>query len=81
MAEVKRKKGETFDALLRRFQRRFQESGRNIETRKRRFRKSKASLTRRRGSALRRESKRQEFVYLMKTGQYKEEPKKRYRRP
>ncbi|HWQ99503.1 MAG TPA: 30S ribosomal protein S21 [Candidatus Methylomirabilis sp.] len=76
MAEVKRKKGETFDALLRRFQRRYQQSGRGIQTKKIRFHASEPSKTKRHRSALFREAKRKEFDYLMKTGKLKEEPKR-----
>lgn len=80
MAEVKRKKGETFDALLRRFQRRYQQSGRGIQTKKIRFHKSEPSKTKRHRSALYRVAKRKEYEYLAKTGQLKEEPKKVKRR-
>lgn len=76
MADVKRKKNETFDALLRRFQRRFQDSGRSLEARKRRFHSKSPSLTKRRGSALRREFMHGQYVYLAKTGQLKDDPKK-----
>lgn len=76
MADVKRKKNETFDALLRRFQRRFQDSGRSIETRRRRFRSKQQNLTKRRASALRREEMRGQYEYMSKTGQLKEDPKK-----
>ncbi len=77
MVEVKRKKGETFDALLRRFQRRFQQSGKNLEMRKRRFHDSGKNKNQRRDSALRREQMRVQYEYLAKTGQLKEEQKKR----
>jgi len=76
MIEVKRKKGETFDALLRRFQRRFQQSGKQIETKKRRFHDSGKNRNQRRDSALRRVQKSEQYAYLTKTGQLKEEPKK-----
>ncbi|OGL73931.1 hypothetical protein A3E39_01750 [Candidatus Uhrbacteria bacterium RIFCSPHIGHO2_12_FULL_60_25] len=76
MAEVKRKKGETFDALLRRFQRRYQQSGRGIQTKRIRFHKSDPSKTKRHRSALFRVAKREEYEYLRKTGQLKEEPKR-----
>lgn len=79
MAEVKRKKGETFDALLRRFQRRFQDSGRSIETRRRRFHVHDQSKNKRRDSALRREFKRDQYQYLLKTGQLKEDVNKKSR--
>jgi ribosomal protein S21 len=77
MLEVKRKKGETFDAMLRRFQRRFQDSGRNLEIRKRRFHARASSKTKRQDSALRRLQKGSEYTYLAKIGMLKEEPKKR----
>lgn len=79
MIEVKRKKGETFDAMLRRFQRRFQQSGKQIESKRRRFHDSGKNRNQQRDSALRREQKRSEYEYLSKTGQLKEDPKKKKR--
>lgn len=76
MAEVKRRKGETFDALLRRFQRRVQSSGKLLQAKKVRFLKKEGSRNKRRESALFREEKKQEYEYLLKTGQLKEEPPK-----
>ena len=84
MVEVKRKRGETFDALLRRFQRRFQQSGKNIEMKRRRFHDDGKNRNQQRESALRREQKKSQYEYLMKTGQLKEEPLKKranYRKP
>jgi ribosomal protein S21 len=75
--EVNRKKGENFDALIRRFQRRYQQSGRGLQSRKIRFRTAEPNRNKSRASALRRQSKKEQFEYLMKTGQLKEEPKKR----
>ncbi len=80
MVEVKRKKNETFDALLRRFQRRFQSSGKQIETKSRRFHDGGLNNTQRRDSALRRVTMGEKYAYLAKTGQLKEDPKKRYGR-
>lgn len=77
MVEVKRKRGETFDALLRRFQRRFQQSGKHLETKRRRYHDGGKNRNQQRASALRREQKRTQYEYLTKTGQLKEEPKKR----
>jgi len=77
MAEVKRRKQETFDAFLRRFQRRVQSSGKILQAKKIRFKKPKGSKNKRRESALYREAKRSEHEYLVKTGQYKEEVHKR----
>ena len=73
MVEVKRKKSETFDALLRRFQRRVQQGGISLEARKGRFYKHEKNKNNTRKSALRRETKRQQYEYLLKTGQLKEE--------
>lgn len=76
MIEVNRRKGETFDALLRRFQRRVQSSGKILQAKKVRFWKRDPSRNKRRESALRREEMRIQYDYQMKTGQLKEEPKK-----
>ncbi|MFO0764553.1 MAG: hypothetical protein U0487_00700 [Patescibacteria group bacterium] len=80
MVDIKRKKNETFDAMLRRFQRRFQSSGKQIETKKRRFHDSGPNRNGRRFGALRREFMSQQYDYLMKTGQLKEEKRKPGRR-
>ena len=80
MVEVKRKKNESFDALLRRFQRRFQSSGKQIETKKRRFHDTGENKNQRNASALRRVTMGEKYQYLAKTGQLKEEPKRRYGR-
>lgn len=77
MAEVKRKKGETFDSFFRRFQRRIQASGKVLQAKKIRFNKRDENPNKRRASALRREEKRSEYAYLMKTGQIKNDPKKK----
>lgn len=73
MAEVKRRKGETFDALLRRFSRRVQSSGKILQAKKIRFHKKEGSRNKQRESALYREAKRAEYDYLIKTGQLKED--------
>jgi len=77
MVEVKRKKGETFDALLRRFQRRIQQGGIALEARKKRFHERQPNRNKTRESALRRVTKRGQYEYLMKTGQLKEETPRR----
>lgn len=76
MLEVKRKKGETFDSLLRRFQRRMQASGKILQVKKVRFYVKDPNRNKRRESALRRADKRATYEYLAKTGQLKEQPKK-----
>lgn len=79
MAEVKRKKGETFDALFRRFQRRIQSSGKVLQAKKIRFHKKDEKKTKRRASALRREEMRTKYEYEVKTGKLKEDTKKKRR--
>jgi len=51
-----------------------------LQVKKIRFHTASPSRTKRHTAALRREEKRQEYEYLYKTGQLKEEPKKRGRR-
>ena len=80
MVAVKRRKGESFEGLFRRFTRRVQQSGRLLEARKHRFHEpehSKNSLHRR---ALRRKDKREAREYLVKTGKLIEEERKGPRR-
>ena len=83
MAEVKRKKGESFEALLRRFSRKVQQSGKLLQARKIRFFDSPMSKNALREKALRRETLREKREFLIKTGQATEEdfrPKRRRRR-
>ena len=77
MLEVKRKKGESFDALLRRFTKRVQLSGRLLEAKKHRFHlrnKNKNSL---RKSALRRLEISTHREFLLKTGRLTEEEERK----
>ncbi len=80
MVEVKRKKGESFESLLRRFGRRVQQSGKVLEARKIRFFAEKPNKNKVRESALRRLEMREKRDYLMRIGQLKEEPRKPARR-
>lgn len=81
MAEVKRKKGETFESLLRRFNRRLLQSGRILQAKKIRFHAKKQNKNKLRESALRRNTIREEREYMIKTGKLREEDfKKSYRR-
>jgi len=77
MAEVKRKKSESFDALFRRFQRRVQSSGRVLQAKKIRFHEKEVKPNQRRAGALRREEKKEEFEYLVRSGKLKPEERKR----
>lgn len=80
MSEVKRKKGETFDALYRRFQRRIQSSGKVLQAKKIRFLKKDEKPNKRRAGALRREEMRKKYEYELKTGKLKIEPKRKFHR-
>ena len=80
MAEVKRKKGESFEAMLRRFNKRVQQSGKILQAKKVRFRMNEQSRTKKKESALRRESLRSKREYLIKTGKIREDLEKAYRR-
>lgn len=63
--------------MLRRFQRRFQQSGRGLQSKKVRFHKAEPNRNKERHSALRRQTKKVQYEYLLKTGQMKEDPKRK----
>jgi ribosomal protein S21 len=71
--EVKRKKGESFESLLRRFSRRVQDSGKMIQARKIRFHSGFPSKNATKATAIRREELREKREYLIKSGQATEE--------
>lgn len=73
MAEVKRKKGESFDSLLRRFTRKVQDSGRLLQKKKIRYHSKLKSKTAQRDAALRREYLKAKREFLIKSGQATEE--------
>jgi ribosomal protein S21 len=75
--EVKRKKGETFDALMRRFQRRYQQSGRGLQMKKIRFHADEPNRTKRRAAALRREELKVRYEFERKTGALKKEDERK----
>ena len=77
MAEVKRKKGETFEALVRRFSKKVQQSGRLIQSRKIRYHHSEKNKTARRGAAARRQEITVKREYLKKIGKLVDEPTRR----
>ncbi|OGY47331.1 MAG: 30S ribosomal protein S21 [Candidatus Buchananbacteria bacterium RIFCSPHIGHO2_01_FULL_47_11b] len=80
MTEIKRKKGETFESLLRRFSKKLQQSGKLIQTRKNRYYEKPKNRTKRKEDALRRKDIGEKREYLKKTGQLKEEPRTGYGR-
>ena len=77
MAEVKRKRSETFESLLRRFHKKLQQSGRLIQSRKIRFHERPKNRTQMRKDALRRLDIGEQREYLKKIGKLKEEPTRR----
>mgnify|MGYP001485581990 CR=1 FL=1 len=80
MAEVKRKKSESFDSLLRRFHKKLQQSGRLIQSRKIRFHDKGANRTQSKKDALRRLTMTEKRDYLKKIGKLKDErPNRSYR--
>ena len=72
MINTKRRKGESFESLYRRFSRRVQQSGVTIETKKNRFHVDEPNKTRQKKSALRRLAVRIKREYLIRIGQLDE---------
>lgn len=75
MADVKRRKAESFESLLRRFNKRLQMSGQMLEVKKRRHFVRKPNRNLRRSSALRRLEMGTKRAYLEKVGLLVEEPR------
>lgn len=73
MVDVKRKKGESFESLLRRFGRRVQDSGRLLQARKIRFHSQAPSKNASKAKAIRRQELREKREYLIRSGQATEE--------
>jgi ribosomal protein S21 len=80
MSEVRRKKGETFESLLRRFNRRLLMSGKVLQAKKVRFYDKKLNKTKRRASALRNLGIKEKREFMIKTGKLKEEERGGYNR-
>lgn len=76
---VKRKPGESFEAMLRRFSKRFQRSGTGKQVKKTRFHTEKKSKTAQKISALRRIELQKEYDKMKRMGTLPE-PKKGRRR-
>ena len=81
MIEVRKKKGESFESMVRRFNKRVQQSGRIYEAREIRFFASPKSKNKLRQDALRRANIRDTKEYERKIGKLKDEfdQKKMYR--
>jgi len=76
IVEVKRKKGESFESFLRRFNKVLIQSGRLIQARKVRFHKKKKSKSQLRESALRKIDLVQKQEYLIRIGKAPATPAK-----
>ena len=74
---IKRKKGESFEAMFRRFSRRVQSSGKMLTIRARRFHEKKLSKNKMHESALRRINMGAKREYLLRSGKLKEEDLRR----
>jgi len=73
MVEVRRKNNENAESMLRRFTRKWQESGIGIQARKRRFYEKEATRRERKLHALYRTARRKEYEMLYKLGKLEEE--------
>lgn len=80
MIEAKRKKGESFEALLRRFGQRVQSSGTILEVKKRRHFIKKPTKAKLHASALHRLKAKAKRDYLEKVGLLPEEKKRTFGR-
>ena len=77
VVEIKRRKGESFESLLRRFTRRVQVSGKLLEAKKNRYYTKTPNQTKKKASALRRLELRTKRDYLLKVGKLVEERPRR----
>lgn len=73
MAEIKRKKNESFEAFMRRVKKRWQQSGKILQVKKIRYYEGQQSKTRRKKSALHRLKISEKMAYLAKIGKLPEE--------
>jgi ribosomal protein S21 len=80
MVEIKRKKGETFEAFLRRFNKKLMQSGKILQYKKIRFLKGKPSRNMQKKSALRKIKIRDKREYLKKIGRLPEDDFRKKRR-
>ena len=76
--EFKRKKGESFENFLRRFNKRLIQSGKLYEVRQRKFLTQKKNKQQQKEYALVSKKLRKKKEYLRKIGKLKEEPRRRW---
>lgn len=77
ITKVERKKNESFEAMLRRFNQRVQKSGRLLQAKKIRFLAPSESKTKKKQAALKRKSISEKIDYQLRSGKLKEEDLKR----
>lgn len=82
VVEIKRRKGESFESFIRRFNKRLQQSGKIYHARQIRFHAQRKSKNKQRQDALKRAQIREHKEYLRKIGKLDDEndPKKMYRK-
>jgi len=78
VTEFKRKKGESFESFLRRFNKRLQQSGKLIQARQVQYRQPKINKTQQKKRALVGRKLKEQREYLKKIGKLKEENNKRW---
>lgn len=80
MAEVKRKKGETFESLLRRFNKKIIQSGKVLQAKKIQYQKKGKSRPERKKDAVKRIQIREQKEYLRKIGMLKDEDNQNFKK-
>lgn len=73
MTEVKRKTGESFESMLRRFNNRVQMSGRLLQAKKIKFLAPSENKTKKKAAALKKKQVKEKIEYMLKSGKMKEE--------
>ena len=80
MAEIKRRKNESFEAFMRLVKKRWQQSGKILQVKKIQFYDGGKSKNMRKKSALHRLGMAEKFAYLKKIGRLPEETGRTYQR-
>lgn len=76
VSEIKRKKGESFEAFIRRVKRRWQQSGKLLQARKVKFQQPKTSKNMQKNQTVKKLQKFSKLTYLRKIGRLPEEEDK-----
>ena len=80
MVESKRKKGETFESFLRRFNKRLIQSGKVLQFKKVRYHQKAKNKNLVKASTLHGKKVKEKIEYLKKVGRYKEDDNRKRRR-